>query len=251
MSDQKTGTGPAETATRPSPRAMEASAAAYLGELQSAAELVLHRRAETELAERGSWLHLPADARRGADTGEGSALNSPLTQADQYAFLRLSAAARAARQDVGRVAWWYTTAALAALDAVLAGQEITGRRLEILTMNNPDREVPPDDALPWDRCFRPRLPGDGELRTGIERIDSAMDAALAPLRSAYAAAAAAEDYYRLQNEPADGYDGEPATLTDAELRELDDAETEAPTIPGLLIDYARTVEAAAFAAARA
>jgi hypothetical protein len=238
---------------RPTPLRLTPSAASYLGELQSAAQLVQVRREEAELAERASWLHIPAGVGRRADNLQGAALNSPLMHVDQYKYVRLMAAARAAKQDVGRVAWWYATAALAALDAVLAGQEITARQLEVLTLSRPGRDAEvEDDAPPWAACFRPHLPGDGELRTGVERLDTAMDQALAPLRAAYNAAGICEDYYRGMDEPADddGDDGAGTGLAEHEHAALADAERQVFQIPNLLIDYATAVEAAAHAAYR-
>lgn len=236
------------------PQPLTASACAYLAELDAAAELVQHRRAQAQLAERGRWLMEPTGIRRRGLHGPGAALNPPLRHVDNYQHDRLYAESVAARRDVGRVAWWFTTAALAALDAVLAGQEISGRRLEELTLARPGRDQEVDDgADPWAPCFRPHLPGEGELRTGDDGLDAAMDKALAPLLGAYTAAGIVEDYDdRQQDEPDDEPDGddEPGGLADWEASALHDAEQRASGIPDLLIAYARTVVSAAHAAPR-
>lgn len=225
------------------------SAVAYLAELERAAALVLTRREQAELAERMHWMFVPSGIHR-PPHGPNDTMNPPLTHVDGYEYARLQDAVYATRTDVGRVAWWFATAALASLDAVLAGQEMTGRRLEQLTLLKPGRDQEVDaKASAWAPCFRPHLPGDGELRTGDARLDDAMDQALAPLRDAYSAVALAEDMYRQQDDPYPGEEDQ-AELTDSEASALTDAEGEAMKIPGLLIAYASVVMSAAVTTAR-
>lgn len=230
------------TPARPEPVPLSDSAGNYLAELASAAELVLYRRDEAILTERGRWLMVPTNLRR--TRGEGAPLNSPLMHVDGYRHHRLMAEVEAARQDVGRVAWWYAAAALAALDAVLTGQEMTARRLEQVTLQRPgrDQEVR-ENASPWEPCFRPHLPGPEELRTGERHLDEAMHRALTPLREAYAAAAMVEqtDEDLAGEEPS----------AEWELAGLERAHEQAVKIPHLLIAYARVVHIAAHNAHRA
>lgn len=239
----------ATATSRPVPKPLTPSASGYLGELSAAADLVQHRLKEAEIAERTSWLIKPrqyTEATRGAD----SALNSPAIHVDGWRMSRQFDEVSAARLDVGRVAWWYASAALAALDAVLAGKQISARRLEVLTLQAPGRDkAVKGQTSPWAPCYRPHLPGDGELLTGVQHLDESMAKALDPLKAAYAAALLAEDIYARENEVED--DDGPEGMADWEAAQLHDAEQLASTIPDLLIAYAREVSAAAHRAPRA
>lgn len=242
-------------AARPKPVPLTPTALGYLAELDSAAELVLHRREQAELDDRGRWLMMPAGLHRHIPRGAGAASNDPLMHVENYRANRVMAEVRLARCDVGRVAWWFTTAALAALDATLVGKEITARQLEQATLLRPGRdEEIAGEVSPWAPCFRPHLPGPGELRTGNARLDESMDAELVPLREAYAAAAEAELRWAEQDEQDDRDDRDddegPHGMPEHEAAALHEAEGKAYRIPDLLINYARAVRTAATAAHR-
>lgn len=240
------------SAARPAAVPLTPSAIGYLAELAAAAELVLHRRQQAELDDRGRWLMLPAGMHRRIGHSAGAASNGPLMHVDGYRINRVMAEVNEARRDVGRVAWWFTAAALAALDAVLAGHDITARQLEQLTLlrHGRDQEVA-GQTSDWAPCFRPHLPGEGELRTGVAELDGSMDAALAPLRAAYSDAAEAEQRWAEQDKPADQDDDEGGHgMPEHEVIALDEAERSASRIPDLLINYARAVRTAAVTAHR-
>lgn len=218
------------------------SALAYLADLEHAVDLAMHHREAAEITERGHWMMHRRQF--GSESGEGGACNSATAVVDSQIYTDTLATMEAARTRVGFVAWWYTTAALAALRAVLAGTEITARRLEELTLQGPGQEERAKASFAWQHCLLPDLPRPGklgelgELQVGEPRLDTQLQEQLAELVLFYASAGFAQDLD--EDEP----------LSDSEAGLIGREQRRAASIPERLIEYARTVHEAAVYASR-
>lgn len=221
----------------PRPRAMERPAAAYLDDLGTAADMMLQRRDEATLAEQGKWTMIPAGVWAGRKDHPGDTYISPLQHMDRRRHERLRRAVQEARLDVAEIAWWYCTAALTALEGVLAEQKITAQNLQLATLKRPGRHEEIDGVTdPVDPVFRPELPQPGCLHTGNPGLDEAMETARSAFQDAYQAADVAEELYARDR------------LEDWEAADMHAAAAHSDQIPDLLITYARPLVQAAHAA---
>jgi len=201
------------------PMPPSASAMAYLGELEGAAELAGIEFEEARAADRRNFLLGPG--RSLSTAAKDGAMNAPelhvMTRIQDGAAGRL----QAAHKTLGFVAWWWATSAITVLEQRAAGREITARSLEHVTLHLPAAERAELEA---SGCMRPTL-----------------HAALAELRAACGAAMGAEmileevprnDYYR------DDDDRDAGSMRDHEASELHDLTRSADRIPQLLLAYA-------------
>lgn len=137
------------------------------------------------------------------------------------------------RRLVAYMACWYAATAVCALRCALAGQQVQARQLEEAVLPDPvsvHRELTELSEPLTSPRYRPVLPQLGELRTGNDTWDAAMDQALRPLLEACTAVA------------------EATRPTNKGPHVVDAAKEQAHRLPDLLIDYARAVHDALAAA---
>ncbi|RJL19745.1 hypothetical protein [Bailinhaonella thermotolerans] len=227
----------------PHPPALTATARAYLRNLARTARRAEHEVRAAELACEALSLEPPSGAE--ATTGAGAAATSPWHVTSERRRERAEARLRASREDLAQIAWWYTTAAAAAVSALRHGGDITAADLEARTLYRRDRRPgrgydQDPGGPPWRAWNRPQLPDPDAVAVGIADLDEPVRDAVTTLRGAYAAAQTAELMYSTELG-----DSPPETRTPHGAQQRDEAEKIAQLIPEMLVCLAAALAHAA------
>ena len=221
------------TDTRPPACQLPEDVADYLHDLAVAAQQATVARDRARLEdEAADW---PAWDVRYRPTGTDHACNNPLDSYRSRLTQGLQHAAAKARETHQLMAGWYARAATLSLRAVLAGEPLTPRQLELATIDRLDhagRLRDPNDE-PWFDTHVPPLLDVNDLLTGHDVLDRPLHDRYGPMEAAYRALGTATTL------------GEQTSLADHEATMLSDASTAARPLPDLLISWAEAAHQAA------